>query len=194
MASNKKKKQNHLMIVSVVILLIVTASVFYCIKAYIDKQKNKEILITNTITMNYTDDYNGLIIPATSVYNDTDGKLLNNKENIFDFVVNSKIKNPTKTKYSLYLVKDKSSIIPDSKVKIYLESSNDNKFANPKQVLAPQIYKESANSKTKGMLLKQDTLSKNTKIYYRLRIWIDESYLAKNPNDFFKASVNINAE
>lgn len=194
MASNKKKKQNHLMIVSVVILLIVTASVFYCIKAYIDKQKNKEILITNTITMNYTDDYNGLIIPATSVYNDTDGKLLNNKENIFDFVVNSKIKNSTKTKYSLYLVKDKSSIIPDSKVKIYLESSNDNKFANPKQVLAPQIYKESANSKTKGMLLKQDTLSKNTKIYYRLRIWIDESYLAKNPNDFFKASVNINAE
>ena len=128
MASNKKKKQNHLMIVSVIILLVVTASVFYCIKAYIDKQKNKEILITNTITMNYTDDYNGLIIPATSVYNDTDGKLLNNKENIFDFVVNSKIKNSTKTKYSLYLVKDKSSIIPDSKVKIYLESSNDNIF------------------------------------------------------------------
>lgn len=194
MASKKKKRQNHLVVISVILLVFVVISVFLCIKAYVEKQKNKEILITNTITMNYTDDYNGLIIPATSIYSDTDGKILTNKENIFDFVINSKIKDSTKTKYSLYLVKDKSSIIPDDKVKIYLESSNDNKFIKPKEVLTPQPYKETDNTKVKGMLLNQDTLSKNTKIYYRLRIWIDDSYLAKNPNDFFKASVNINAE
>lgn len=194
MASKKKKGQNHLVVISVILLVFVVISVFLCIKAYVEKQKNKEILITNTITMNYTDDYNGLIIPATSIYSDTDGKILTNKENIFDFVINSKIKDSTKTKYSLYLVKDKSSIIPDDKVKIYLESSNDNKFIKPKEVLTPQPYKETDNTKVKGMLLNQDTLSKNTKIYYRLRIWIDDSYLAKNPNDFFKASVNINAE
>lgn len=194
MASKKKKRQNHLVVISVILLVFVVISVFLCIKAYVEKKKNKEILITNTITMNYTDDYNGLIIPATSIYSDTDGKILTNKENIFDFVINSKIKDSTKTKYSLYLVKDKSSIIPDDKVKIYLESSNDNKFIKPKEVLTPQPYKETDNTKVKGMLLNQDTLSKNTKIYYRLRIWIDDSYLAKNPNDFFKASVNINAE
>ena len=194
MASKKKKGQNHLVVISVILLVFVVISVFLCIKAYVEKKKNKEILITNTITMNYTDDYNGLIIPATSIYSDTDGKILTNKENIFDFVINSKIKDSTKTKYSLYLVKDKSSIIPDDKVKIYLESSNDNKFIKPKEVLTPQPYKETDNTKVKGMLLNKDTLSKNTKIYYRLRIWIDDSYLAKNPNDFFKASVNINAE
>ena len=45
-----------------------------------------------TINVTNTDDYNGLIIPATSIYSDTDGKILTNKENIFDFVINSKIK------------------------------------------------------------------------------------------------------
>ncbi len=194
MASKRKTKQNHLMIFSVIILIIVTASVFYCIKAYVDKQKNKEVLITNTITMNYTDDYNGLIIPATSVFSDEDGKVLTSKENIFDFVITSKIKDSTKTNFSLYLVKDKSSTIPDDKVKVYLEKSNDNSFKQVKSVLLPQVYKDIGNTKNKGMLLEKDVLSKNAEIYYRLRIWIDQSYLSQNPNDFFKASVNINAE
>ena len=193
MASKKKKKQNHLVIISVVILVAVTASVFYCIKAYIDKQKNKSLLITNTITMNYTDEYNGIMIPVTSVYSDNDGKLLTNKENIFDFVVSSKIKGSTKTKYSLYLKKTTDSNIPNDKVKIYLESSTDEKFTNPKEVLAPKTFKDVGNTK-KGMLLKTDTLSKNTKVYFRLKVWIDQSYISQNLNDYFKATVNINAE
>lgn len=193
MASKKKKKQNHLVIISVIILVVVTASVFYCIRAYIDKQKNKSSLITNTITMNYTDDYNGIMVPVTSVFSDEDGQKLTNKENIFDFVVSSKIKSSTKTKYSLYLKKATDSNIPNDKVKLYLESSEDEKFTKTKKVLLPTIFKDSGDNK-KGMLLKTDTLSKNTKIYFRLRVWIDQSYISQNPNDYFKATVNINAE
>lgn len=193
MASKKKKKQNHLVIISVIILVVVTASVFYCIRAYIDKQKNKSSLITNTITMNYTDDYNGIMVPVTSVFSDEDGQKLTNKENIFDFVVSSKIKDSTKTKYSLYLKKATDSNIPNDKVKLYLESSEDEKFTKTKKVLLPTIFKDSGDNK-KGMLLKTDTLSKNTKIYFRLRVWIDQSYISQNPNDYFKATVNINAE
>lgn len=192
MASKKKRKQNHLVIISVIILFVVTAGVFYCIKAYVDKQKNKSVLITNTVTMNYTDEYNGVIIPATSVYSDQDGKLLTNKENIFDFVVSTKINNSTKTNYKLYLKKDKQSNIPDDKVKIYLQSSKDDKFIKVKEEILPIKYKETDDNK--GMLLKSDTLSKNTKIYYRLRVWIDQTYMTNNPNDFYKAIVNINAK
>ena len=192
MASKKKRKQNHLVIISVIILFVVTAGVFYCIKAYVDKQKNKSVLITNTVTMNYTDEYNGVIIPATSVYSDQDGKLLTNKENMFDFVISTKINNSTKTNYKLYLKKDKQSNIPDDKVKIYLQSSKDNKFTKVKEEILPIKYKETDDNK--GMLLKSDTLSKNTKIYYRLRVWIDQTYMTNNPNDFYKAVVNINAK
>lgn len=194
MASRKKKKDNHLVIMSVFILLVVTIGVFFCIKAYVNKQKNRSTLITNTITMNYTSDFNGLMIPATSIYNDQDGKLIQNKDNVFDFVVSSKIKNSTKTKYSIYLQKDKSSNIPDEMIKIYLESSKDDKYTKIKQELEPTKYSKTNNGKIEGMLLKNDTLSKDTKIYYRLRIWIDPSYVPNNPNDYFKATVNINAE
>ena len=193
MASRKSKKRNPLVAVSVLILLVVTIGVFFCIKAYVNKQKNKSILITNTITMNYTSEFNGLMVPASSIYNDVDGKLLQNKENVFDFVVSSKIKGSTKTKYSLYLKKTTDSNIPNDKVKIYLESSTDEKFTNPKEVLAPKTFKDVGNTK-KGMLLKTDTLSKNTKVYFRLKVWIDQSYISQNPNDYFKATVNINAE
>ncbi len=192
MSSKKKRKHNHLVIISVIILFVVTAGVFYCIKAYVDKQKNKSVLITNTVTMNYTDEYNGVIIPATSIYSDQDGKLITNKENIFDFVVSTKINNSTKTNYKLYLKKDKQSNIPDDMVKIYLQSSKDDKFTKVKEEILPIKYKEDDDSK--GMLLKTDTLSKNTKIYYRLRVWIDQNYMANNPNDFYKAVVNINAK
>ena len=68
MASKKKKGQNHLVVISVILLVFVVISVFLCIKAYVEKQKNKEILITNTITMNYTDDYNGLIAYPLLLY------------------------------------------------------------------------------------------------------------------------------
>lgn len=194
MASKRKKKGNHLVIVSVIILVVVTVSVFFGIKVYVDRQQNKSTVITNTIIMNYTSEFNGLMIPATSVYNDQDGKVLQNKENIFDFVVSSKIKKSTKTKYSIYLQKDKSSNIPDDMVKVYLESSIDDKYTNVKQVISPAKYKNSQNEKIDGMLLKNDTLSKSTKLYYRLRIWVDPSYVPKNPNDYFKATVNISAE
>ncbi len=189
--SSRRKKNNSLVVISVIILIAVTIGVFYCIKSYVDKQKNKSVLITNTITMNYTDDYNGIMVPATSVFSDDAGKILNTKENIFDFVISSKIKDSTKTKYSLYLKKDKNSNVPDDMVKIYLESSSDNRFINPKVVITPKKFKEDGS---KGMLLKSDTLSKNTKIYYRLRVWIDDKYMASNPNDYFKANVNINAK
>lgn len=194
MASRKKNNNNYLVAVSVVILLVVTVSVFFCIKAYVAREKNKSVLITNTITMNYTSEFNGLMVPASSVYNEQDGKILQNKENVFDFVVSSKIKNSTKTKYSVYLQKDKSSNIPDDMVKVYLESSTDDKYTKVKQVISPVKYKDSQNEKVDGMLLKNDTLSKSTKLYFRLRIWVDPSYVPKNPNDFFKATVNIKAE
>ena len=194
MASRKKKKGNHLVVISVLILLMATVGVFFCIKAYVAKEKNKSVLITNTITMNYTSEFNGLMVPATSVYSDQDGKVLQNKENVFDFVVSSKIKNSTKTKYSVYLQKDKSSNIPDDMVKVYLESSTDDKYTKVKQVMSPVKYKDSQNNNTEGMLLKKDTLSKSTKLYFRLRIWVDPSYVPKNPNDYFKATVNIKAE
>ena len=194
MASRKKKNQNHLIIISVVILLIVTVGVFFCIKAYVDKQKNRSILITNTVTMNYTDDYNGIVVPATSIANDIDGKLLNTKENVFDFVISSNIKNNTKTKYTIYLKKENDSNIPSDMVKVYLQSSLDNEFKNAKEEIIPTAYNKKVKNEKKGMLLKSGALSKNTKVYYRLKVWIDQSYVAQNPNDYFKATVNINAE
>lgn len=194
MASKSRKKRNPLVVVSVLILLFVTVGVFFCIKAYVNKQKNKSVLVTNTITMNYTSEFNGLMIPATSIYNDQDGKLLQNKENVFDFVVSSKIKNSTKTKYNIYLQKDQSSNIPDDMVRVYLESSEDEKYTKVKRVISPIKYKDSSNSKLEGMLLKSDTLSKSTKLYFRLKVWIDPSYVPNNPNDYFKATVNISAE
>ena len=194
MASRKKKKVNHLVVLSAFILVIVTIGVFFCIRAYVDKQKNKSKLITNTVTMNYTDDYSGVIIPATSISTDVDGKKLNTKENVFDFVINSNIKNNTKTKYTIYLKKENDSNVPVDMVKVYLQSSSDNEFKKVKEELLPTVYNDKTKQTNKGMLLKSGVLSKNTKIYYRLRVWIDSSYVAQNPNDYFKASVNINAE
>lgn len=194
MASRKSENRNLLLVMSVLILLVVTVGVFFCIKAYVSKQKNKSVLVTNTITMNYTSEFNGLMVPVTSIYNDQDGKLLQNKENVFDFVVSSKIKDSTKAKYSIYLKKDKSSNIPDDMVKVYLESSTDDKYVNVKQVISPINFKNSNTGKKEGMLLKSDTLSKSTKLYFRLRVWIDPSYVSQNPNDYFKGTVNISAE
>ena len=182
MASRKKKKVNHLVVLSAFILVIVTIGVFFCIRAYVDKQKNKSKLITNTVTMNYTDDYSGVIIPATSISTDVDGKKLNTKENVFDFVINSNIKNNTKTKYTIYLKKENDSNVPVDMVKVYLQSSSDNEFKKVKEELLPTVYNDKTKQTNKGMLLKSGVLSKNTKIYYRLRVWIDSSY------------VNINAE
>lgn len=191
MASKGTKKQNHLVIISIIILLVVSGVVFYCIKAYVEKQKNKSVVITNTITMNYTSDYNGIIIPATATYSDEEGKKLNNVQNIFDFVVSSKINNSTKTKYSLFLKKDDISSISDDMIRVYLESSDDENFSQATEELVPTKFKKNSSKPENGMLLKSVELSKNSKKYYRLRVWIDKSYVIEKPNDYFKATVNI---
>ena len=199
MARNSEKKSGNnqfmLLLLGILIILIVVSVVIVCIYSFM-KRDNSSNTITNTITMNYTSTTNGIVIPYTSIYDDATGKLLQNDENVFDFVVNAKVKKGTKVKYKILAEKDDLSSISDDKVRIYLQKSDVSSYSSVKEVLLPQKYSIKDNSFTdvSGMVLDSGIYSKTSTVYYRLKLWIDPSYVSNSDNDYFKIKVSIYAD
>ncbi|MBR4617861.1 MAG: hypothetical protein IKO49_00925 [Bacilli bacterium] len=200
MTSKKEKKSNGqfiLLLLGIVIFLVVTAVVAFCVLSFLKQHNQKTKTVTNTITMNYTSNVNGISVTPISSFDDATGKLLQNDENIFDFVVNAKVENGTKVDYEIIAIKDSMSTIPDNKVRIYLQKSDVSSYASVKDILLPTNYKNSNNIKlsdSSGMILDAGTYKKTKITYYRLKIWVDPSYASKTQNDYFKIKVNIYAK
>ena len=174
MGKEKDKKQGVLTIFGILIILMVGGVVFYAARSYTSKNNNDPKKITNTITLNYVSNKNELIV--------------------FDFSVTSKISKGTSCNYEIVVSKDEKSTIPDDKIKIYLQKSDNSNYSKPTDLVEPINFTLSNNitlTDNKGMLLDKGVFKKSKTVYYRLKIWVDSSYVSTNNKDFYKVSVNI---
>ena len=194
MGKEKDKKQGVLTIFGILIILMVGGVVFYAARSYTSKNNNDPKKITNTITLNYVSNKNELIVYNTATYDDQNGILLDGENNVFDFSVTSKISKGTSCNYEIVVSKDEKSIIPDDKIKIYLQKSDNSNYSKPTDLVEPINFTLSNNitlTDNKGMLLDKGVFKKSKAVYYRLKVWVDSSYVSTNNKDFYKVSVNI---
>lgn len=190
------KKQGMLIFIGLLIFVIVSIVVFFATKSYLKDNSKSTDSTTNIITLNYASESNDITVYETSVFEDKVGKKLSSEENVFDFSVSTKIVKGTSCNYEIVAVKDPSSTIPDNKVKIYLEKSDDNSYSNMKALFEPTNFLLSNDIKLteeKGMLFDRVNSDKSNTIYYRLRVWVDSSYTSSSSEktNYFKLVINI---
>lgn len=192
--NNDSSKQLVLTVVGIAILVLVIVGIVLAVLFYTkDGDKNKDVS-TATITMNYTENTNGISITNATPMNDTVGKLLTNEENVFDFTVNAKLDKGTKVNYEIVAVKDSNSTLLDNNVKLYLQKSDDSSYSSATQVIEPSNYVISDATpigKVEGMVLDKGTFTKSSTIYYRLKLWTSDTYNQLGTNGYYKIKVNI---
>ncbi len=165
----------------------------------------KGISITNAMPV--SDDV-GKTITNTAGADDTGsdlaggaGHLEAGASGVFDFNVNATINGSVTIKYDIMAVKKGESTLEDQYAKLYLQKSDAATMASPSDAQVPITYdklSEASSAATdagKGLqnakLLHTDTFTASATHYYRLRMWVDNSYKVDKTARTFTVTVNV---
>ncbi len=120
---------------------------------------------------------------------------------VFDFNVNAKINGSVTIKYDIMVVKKSSSTLGDAYAKLYLEKSTTSATTGYSQSTAPTAYgslpayttatTNAGKALTTGKVLHSDTFTTGTTHYYRLRMWVADTYTVTGTAQTFTVTVNV---
>ena len=167
-------------LLSIILITILVISVISLSFATFQKEQNdrgSNSITTQNISMNYTENVNGISINNALPMSDNVGKKLTGKGEYFDFTINTTIVGKSTIMYEIAAIKDSSSTIPDSNIKLYLEQQISGSYES---VMEPKLFtpittKSEIGSPKGSMILKTVTKDKTSSDNYRLRMWINES-------------------
>ena len=184
MNNENSSKQILLSVLGVAILVVAVVGISFAAFSYSKTGEVSNTITTGTITMSYSEPTNGINLTDALPITDDAGKALKGDNNTFDFTVNATIAGNTNISYAITAVKDASSDVPDTGIKVYLTSLSGEEET---PVFAPKLVSEltKTSSHASGAadgqyLLKEGNYTTNAKEQYRLRMWVDANYGQKS--------------
>ena len=199
MNNNNSSKQILLSVLGVAILVVAVVGISFAAFTYSRAGEKENTITTGTITMNYSEDTNGIKLENALPMTDTAGKVLADENQYFDFTVTSTMSGTATINYAVTAVKTADSTLPDAGVKVYLTKRSDNTSSMtetavssyPDTVSALDKVDTTVKANTGAMLdeylLDQGTFTTNNEstaktqsVYYRLRMWVAEDYSETN--------------
>lgn len=183
--NNNNSKQVLLSVLGVAILVVAVVGVSFAAFSYSRTGEEVNTITTGTITMNYTDDSNGINLTNAMPMSDGDGKKLTGENNVFDFTVSATISGSgtTNIDYAIIAAPEDGNTLKDNDIKVWLTDTSDvgqgNTASNP--VVLNTLPASSTTSATTGSpdssddyVLKSGTFSgTGGSDSYRLRMWVD---------------------
>ena len=183
--NNNNSKQVLLSVLGVAILVVAVVGVSFAAFSYSRTGEKVNTITTGTITMNYTDDSNGINLTNAMPMSDGDGKKLTGENNVFDFTVSATISGSgtTNIDYAIIAAPEDGNTLKDNDIKVWLTDTSDvgqgNTASNP--VVLNTLPASSTTSATTGSpdssddyVLKSGTFSgTGGSDSYRLRMWVD---------------------
>ena len=118
MNNNNSSKQILLSVLGVAILVVAVVGISFAAFTYARPGEKTNTISTGTITMNYSEDTNGIKLENALPMTDTAGKALAADNQMFDFTAT--------INYAVTAVKTDDSTLPDTGVKVYLTKRSDN--------------------------------------------------------------------
>ena len=195
-------KQVLLSVLGVAILVVAVVGVSFAAFSYSKTGEKVNTITTGTITMEYTEDTNGINLTNALPMSDGVGTNLSGstagQKQYFDFSVNASITGTTTIKYVITAKKEAESTLPDTAVKVYL---TDMDGSADTQILAPT--KMSAITKTTSTdttntgapadqyKLHEDTFTTTNTREYRLRMWVADDFTDLGTSKTYKIRVNV---
>ena len=195
-------KQVLLSVLGVAILVVAVVGVSFAAFSYSKTGEKVNTITTGTITMEYTEDTNGINLTNALPMSDGVGTSLSGsasgQEQYFDFSVNASITGTTTINYVITAKKEAESTLPDTAVKVYLtdmDGSADTQILAPTKMSA--ITKTTSTDTTKTgapadqYKLHEDTFTTTNTREYRLRMWVADDFTDLGTSQTYKIRVNV---
>ncbi len=198
--NNKVEKENSsklfVIVIALLIFIIAVIGVSFATFTYTKEKSSINTISTGSIYLSYDEDSNGINITNALPMTDETGMNLTDENYYFDFSVQASINGDVTANYEISALKDVTSTLDNSDVRLYLEKKINNSY---EEVMAPKAFtplSEDTNLGTKAgsMLLDTGSFSKSTVISYRLRMWLGSNAVIDNLSRTFKVRVSVNAK
>ena len=181
---DNNSKQVLLSVLGVAILVVAVVGVSFAAFSYSRTGEQVNTITTGTITMNYTDDSNGINLTNAMPMSDENGKALTGENNVFDFTVSATISGSgtTQIDYAIIAAPEDGNTLNDEDIKVWLTDTSDEGQGNTTDpVVLNTLPASSTVSATTGApntaddyVLKSGTYSgTGGSDSYRLRMWVD---------------------
>jgi len=176
-------------ILGVAVLLIAVIGISFAVFNFTGIGSKQNSVTTGTLVMTYTENTNGITLTNAMPMTDTAGKVSTNSNEKFEFTVSASITGTAVINYEVAAIKDASSTLLDSEVKLYLEK-------NGSEVLAPKNFTPIASATTVGspagsMLLDSGTFTTSATNNYVLRMWVAESTVITDVVKTYTVRINV---
>ena len=181
MNNNNSSKQILLSVLGVAILVVAVVGISFAAFSYSKTGEVSNTITTGTITMTYTEPTNGISLTDALPITDDAGKALKGDGKTFDFTVGATVAGTTTINYAITAVKDATSDLLDTGVKVYLTSTSgetETAVLGPKLVsqLDKTVAGNDAGAPADQYVLKTGTYTATGTDNYRLRMWVDSNY------------------
>lgn len=193
----KEEKNGKLYFILIALLLIVLLVIGISAVAVTVTKKGDKVntITTGNISLDYTEDNNGITITNAMPTTDATGKTLSKNNEYFDFNVISTISGSANITYEISAVKSSNSTLDNNDVKLYLEKNQSGKYV---EVMEPTKFKPLTSKSDIGsekgtMILYKETVNKTTTDNYRLRMWLSDKAKVDNISRTFTVQVAIHA-
>ena len=194
-----KKESNNKIFVIIICLLIFILMVIGVSMATFTYTKEKDsvnTISTGNVSLNYTENINGIDITNAYPISDDVGRTLTLENQYFDFSINASIQGDVVADYEISAEKLETSTLSNDEVKLYLEKEVNNSY---EEVMAPKHFTPLSESTDLGtvagtMLLDSGSVDKTSSINYRLRMWVDANTIVGELEKNFGVRVSVKAK
>lgn len=194
-----KKESNNKIFVIIICLLIFILMVIGVSMATFTYTKEKDsvnTISTGNVSLNYTENTNGIDITNAYPISDDVGRTLTLENQYFDFSINASIQGDVVADYEISAEKLETSTLSNDEVKLYLEKEVNNSY---EEIMAPKHFTPLSESTDLGtvagtMLLDSGSVDKTSSINYRLRMWVDANTIVGELEKNFGVRVSVKAK
>lgn len=190
---NKGKLYFTLIALLLIVLLVIGISVVTV--TFSKKGDRVNTITTGNISLDFTEDNNGITITNAMPTTDMTGKKLSKSGEYFDFSIISNLTGYANITYEISAVKISSSTLDNNDVKLYLEKKKSGIYT---EVMKPTKFiplssKSDIGSEEGTMVLYKETVNKTKTDNYRLRMWLSDTAEIDNISRTFTVQVAVHA-
>lgn len=199
MGNNELKEENkgklYFTLIALLLIVLLVIGISVVTVTFSKKGDRVNTITTGNISLDFTEDNNGITITNAMPTTDMTGKKLSKSGEYFDFSIISNLTGYANITYEISAVKISSSTLDNNDVKLYLEKKKSGIYT---EVMKPTKFiplssKSDIGSEEGTMVLYKETVNKTKTDNYRLRMWLSDTAEIDNISRTFTVQVAVHA-
>ncbi len=199
--NNNSSKQILLSVLGVAILVVAVVGVSFAAFTWSagDQSTKSNTVSTGTITMTYQEDTNAISIQNAMPMSESEGMNQSGTNQVFDFGIHASISGKTTINYAVSAKAKDGNTLDSQYVDLYVEEINEIGGTKSGVAMAATPFATTGADTTTGkpaneMTLVSGNFTATGDKYYRLKMWVNESYTVADEAKTFTVTLNAYAK